>query len=328
MPSLFLDTNLYSYASNEGQVDRVRAWLDRNGFTAVASILNLIELARTGDRGQAVALVRALTRIAREQEEPPFTALLTDEFLTAAKTQQPQWVQAGGWATRSNRLRSYRQKWEAVRAAPEQAFVGLADFDREHQPLEQGLYEQQTKVAKAQRDRDVISVEVVVPPALRTLVGDQLADRVDRLPSAERFVRLASLEDWVAALFPSNRRPNDLRNWIDGHLKPMKERALATFWLADVGLNAVPHHAVRGLVRHLQPTRTVKDSNRNDLDQANWLLRVDLVLTADKRFLDLLLQAREQLRSWVPNINVARLGLVKPAADTLTAVQQAIAEAR
>lgn len=64
--------------------------------------------------------------------------------------------------------------------------------------------------------------------------------------------------------------------------------------------------------------------------QANWLLRVDLVVTADRRFFDLLVQSREQIRKWVPHARVADLGLVKPAdaANTLIAVQKAIAEAQ
>jgi hypothetical protein len=81
MRSIYFDANIYCYASNHGQVDRVRSWLDSNGWSAVASILNLIELARTGGPAQALAFVGALIRIARNHEDPPFTVLLADEFL-------------------------------------------------------------------------------------------------------------------------------------------------------------------------------------------------------------------------------------------------------
>src|SRR5919106_954307 len=140
MRSIYFDANIYSYASRDAQVDHLRSWLDRKGWSAVASILNLIELARTGDRAQALAFVGALTRITRNHEDPPFTVLLAD---------------------------------------------------------------------------------------------DQLADRVDRLPAAERFVRLSALEDWVAALLGNGSAPNDLRDWVDGHLNSVDEPALAEFWLSD-----------------------------------------------------------------------------------------------
>jgi hypothetical protein len=253
--------------------------------------------------------------------------LLADEFLASIQRHRPDWVQAGGWAARANRLKTYRQRWRGVRAAPEQALVGLAEFDRQHRPTEIGLLRQQSEIAKLQRDRNVSSIEVVVPPTIRQILGDEVSERIDSQPASERFVRLASLEDWGAALFPDASRRNDLQEWTHGHLKSVDERGLAKFWLVDLKLSEVPHHSVRGLVRHLQPTRKVTESNRNDLDLANWLLRVDLVLTADKRFREFLLGARQQFCAWSPAAAAAKVGLVERRVDTLAAVQRAVAEA-
>src|SRR5918996_1850389 len=246
MRSIYFDANIYSYASRDAQVDHLRSWLDRKGWSAVASILNLIELARTGDRAQALAFVGALTRITRNHEDPPFTVLLADEFLEEVKRHRPNWGRACGWKGRAERLVSYRKTWNAVRASPEEALVRLTDFRGHHAPLEQGLHEQQAQVAEWLRDRGVTAVEVVVSSTLRRLVGDQLADRVDRLPAAERFVRLSALEDWVAALLANGSAPNDLRDWVDGHLNSVDEPALAEFWLSDVRLDVVARHPFVG----------------------------------------------------------------------------------
>lgn len=328
MPSVYFDTNVYSYASTNVQTDEVRAWLDEGRYTAVASNLNLIELARTQSRVQAIEFVGALTRIARKEEEPPFTMLLADEFLKVVEHARPRWSQKSGWASRSKWRRSYREKWKAVRAAPEQALVGLPEFNRHHQPIEQGLFDEQAQLARLERKRKQVSIEQAVAPRLRRLVGDQLADRVDALPAAERFVRLTSLEDWAVALSRDESGSNDLGEWTDGHIKPPDERALAEFWLNEIALKDVPHHTIRGLVRHFQPTREVKLSNRNDLDQANWLLRVDVVVTADKGLAHLLVEAREQLRRWVPQVVLARVALLVPTGNTPSDLQGAFAAAR
>lgn len=321
MTTIFFDTNIYNYAFDDGRVDPLRAWLDAKRFTAVASMVNLIELARTGDRSRAESLVRTLVRVTRDNEDPPFTKLLADEIRESISRHRPQWLRAAGWSSTTRRLGAYRKKWNDVRASPQAAFVRLPEFQAQHGRLEQGLFEQQRHVAAIERGRDVDSIEVVVPPALRSLIGDELADRVDRLGASERFVRLEALEHWMSA---------GVREWFEEHVTTPADREVAVFFLRDVEMVDVPFGAIRSVVRHLQPTRSVTPGNRNDLDQTSWLLRTDFVLTSDKRFFDLLLQARDQVRRWAPSSSFAQIGLVgrSGGTDILTGVKTAIAEAR
>lgn len=326
MARVYLDTNLYSYAAAADQAAEVRAMLDAEGSAVTASVLNLIELARTGDRQLALRLVSALTRVAQTFEQPPFTFFLAQEFVHELSRVRPEWLVAGSSLDSTATVARWQKKWAEISRSPDAALVKLPEFSALHDPLEAGLHEQQTQVAKVMRQREVEAVEIVAGPEVRSIVGDALADEFDAKPPLDRFVRFVSFEDWKMALFGKSPH-DDVREWVRGVVQIPDEADLIRLWLRGIHLRSTPHHRVRALLRAMQPSRTVLSSNRNDLDQANWLLRCDVVLTADGRFCKLLAAVRDEMSKEAGVPPMARLGRVIVGPDVVASIRAGLQSA-
>lgn len=310
-----LDTNIYVDIEKAGLANAVRSFLDSAGCCVEASVVNLVELANAAETDQALRQVRTLTLVAREFEHPPFTLLMSQEFLAEVRRLRPRWLAAHPKTVHADvRLSSWQRKWNRICADPAIALENRAAFFATQKPLDDAIEREQRELLKLRRDPNVLSVRLEMPDDLRAQLGVDVLQRVDSLSELVRDTRIWALEDWRMAL-ASTGGPNDLNEWTRPYLRrtpAIREVELAEFWLGEANLRSTPLHFARAALRRAQPDYRISSANRRDLDQASFLVRSHAVLTADKRFYSALQDARQELRDAGFGDELARVARVLP----------------
>jgi hypothetical protein len=276
----YFDTNVYSLIAGSGQADSLRAWLDDNGVTVIASMDNLTETWATPVESTMQLQLQAITTVASCYEKSPQPYLHAKEVLLELQRFRPSWLKPRP-QTRSiaRYLRTHTCHWYRAKGGrlpgPESRAAYQELFSR---GAERALHVQ--RAAKSVRDDEVVTLGAAGDFGLEPIAEVDITD-------AEQAWRICCLTAWHAAIVERQQSSRDYLDYLGPYLKKEAFRDMkdaASFWLTEVdGARTRLNRAV-GLAQHFQVSRRLQASNAGDVIHAAYLLEAEVLVTADRRF--------------------------------------------
>lgn len=317
------DANVWSYIAECDEQAQLELLEDTANIRLALQPSVVLELIRTSDHHKRTRIVSSLTsRLSRRALLLPDAAYEALEFCAAANHHRPHWLRA---FPKTERLRALEKEWcrdlyDRIRTAPD----AVADHDR--------LFDVGELLADTQRENQQLAREMrfgfteeplglipddAEPEALLGWNGDKLEawrfgnallwwhqlivlPRRRRLAEKTKYLPSSPLYDWVHPRVMTDIVGGDREGWN-------------RFWYYDVDRSELPRNWIRGVMQFAQLERRIAPSNASDEQHCASLFDVDLFITADRRFHDIL----RTIREWAP-LPMATVGLIPGPTATCT----------
>jgi hypothetical protein len=290
---LYFDSNIYSLIARQGSLPEVKRLLKVRDLAVLGSLFNLFEAFRIEDPDERAVRVTTISKLARTHEREPQTYLQAMELLNEIRRNRERWLNRSPDLRPSKfYLKAARNHWPAIAADP-YYLPENADYYRWSSRLGTKLKkENQGELRSAQIRGGFLTAEggrVSLP----AYPGFQ--QYLDAMPFLDGWWRARSAGIWYGALegYPFSA---DMRDWLDPHVvfKAVDYDEWLEFWIRGVD----PKRMIRGwlsfLTDYYQTHHKITSGNATDIGHAGYLLDVDLFLTADKAFFDVLTTLAEK----------------------------------
>ena len=294
MPTLILDTNVWTYIAKADEGDALRALARGNDIEVVVPPSMLMEALKTRDLSIRRMIVRAMT--APGWTHPPTEALQEAvEFVLEVRRCRPEWCRSHVNEDRVAALsRFWTEKiWKAARRAPER-------WAEAHHSVE-------NQASQAVLDVQTHNRDALTGKQLEAGLLDRFVDTED-LPEAFRNAAPGTRAElwrfvneqyyWTNLVHFLGRRragaveDTSVLDWIEPYLDvdriSVDRESFIRFWLLEVARENVPRNWMRWAVEHAQLRRKLALSNGVDSQHTSYLFGIDYFATADKRFIDAL----------------------------------------
>jgi hypothetical protein len=300
---LLIDTNVWSYLAEEADPDRVAALLERTGHEAVLNSLMLTEALRTADVAKRTDIVNMMA--SRHWRKLPADAEAM-ELVEEVRRLRPEWLRSRPKTDRLFSFRAYWTKvyWREARTEPEKVLARLAKA-----------------TAEDDAEAEIARVQAANKAAWPFVEGDLesaalAASTADDHPDPDPRSRLGWTENTPVLLWRVNARDvmwatlgrealgrligytdrtqeDSLGAYVDLRAMRKDRESFNRFFLFDIEGWNVARWWWHGTVEVLQLGKRLANSNGMDAAHASYLPDCDYMLTADKRFYDIVKVASE-----------------------------------
>lgn len=289
---LILDTNLWSSVGREGSVEHLNNLMAQQRAVLIMPPSILVEVLKTPVAATRDSIIQAMTT-GRRQRLPSEAQSESDEFVSAVRAARPQWLRRMPDTARVASLNSFWTKrvWQNSLVASDR----LHDFQVARKPIIDHLVQQQ----RDQRS-EVLRLSFNVDPLTEITASADSGAPIDylggwdggpveawRISNRDLFWEQLVTEPRRALLSP---RDTTYADWVGAYVDL---RALAAdkadftrLWLYEVELSVTPRSWLRWAINFAQTSMKVTEGNPSDEQHGAYLLDADLLLTADKRFVE------------------------------------------
>jgi hypothetical protein len=284
-----LDTNIWSYLADSGEVAKFDARAAAAGLRIVTPPSILLEVLYTRDPGRRMAIVDALCS-GRRLRPPTEAQAMCEEVIAEIRRLHPEWLRRMPDTAEVASLNSFWTKriWREARHRASATRVDGAE--RSHQDLI--TRNQRTNASNAEAEAfDILDLNALVASPQP---GDALKGRGWR---DERPVALWRAENavlyWYQVIVVGSRaivtkEDSTFTDWVGAYvdLRELRrhEDEFFAMWLYDVNAKAVLRNWVAWAIVWAQMQRKVEQSGAIDAQHSAYLCDCDVFLTADKRF--------------------------------------------
>jgi hypothetical protein len=322
---VFLDSNVFGDIDRTGSLELIRSLFRRQSVIPIAGVENLAEALRIAKSDERIARIRVMTGLIRSRFEiAPTSYMCAQEALSEIRRWRPAWLRPKDTQAMTLRLRRTKEIWSELRVNPDYLAYETVPGGFSMQEVSAGLG-QIRESQKRRHDR----IRAGLAPVIWGIKSDELRSHlssvVSRLPDEEKWWRFQSAATIWQGL-QGVRDQADLHSYLSGQLatETIDRERWAEFWLAEVDATRVPALRATHLTSYLQLSKSPQASNSFDSSHAPRLLTVDVFLTADRDFYEILTGLRSR---YLPEAGLPVLlrGALK---NPELAFSQAIAEAR
>ncbi|WP_449471815.1 hypothetical protein [Sphingobium chungangianum] len=293
---ILLDTNVWSYLAQHALGDAFQAATVKSNAKIVVAPSVVQEALAIPDVPLRNAVTELQTR-SRWTRLMPEAYLQCEEIKSEVQRARPDWLSGTpdlarfrrnkyDW-TRTNQSRGSNLRkmgfWQRVRDQPDK----MAEWFRAANLDEAREY------ARTARDR------------LRD-IGDHRLPALDKAIAVTIDTRTGEVRDqraepWRVAGVQATTRHllsmgDPYRDWLEPFLVPVwvtRPTDWDIFWIRDVTAGSMPRHWIRWAFEHLQQARSVSRGTPGDAQLGAYLFDADIVVSADRIFVDLVNQIQD-----------------------------------
>jgi hypothetical protein len=282
----YFDTNVFDFIAALGESAKAKKLLASRRAALLASEFHLLELIAIPDALTRRNQLLTLTTLATRYSEMPLPWLHAKEVRNEIGRCRSHWLRTISTPKEASVfIRRHRQQWAFAKQGKLQR---NRTYDQFRQDAERGVHSSHAfqklarKVHQSKRQSQ----------ALVRHWHDGTQEVRTPLDSPEAYWRSDNADCWSAAVVNRNPSSRDYADYLlpylvdDAFLDPSYDK----FWMIDVVGENMPRNRISGLSSFFQLQHKLGHGNSFDALHANYLLDVDLFVTADRAFQKVLCQ--------------------------------------
>lgn len=272
MARFYLDSNVYSYVTEQAELRQVHAYFERLSATVLASDTVILEAGRIPTQEERLRRMSAV-RVLSQRRVEPLPLRQSEELVREIRRCHPEWLRPTPDLRAVERfLKRSERVWKRVRN--DRLFdpaEGIPRYLNATAPGVAGYLAQQRQIRQL-RLAGELEYEASEP---------HFQVLLEPLSQSERYWRLASAGLWAAALegVPS---VSDLKDYLGAYVLPIRDpSAWKYFWYRDVTPAAMPLGRLLFSAEFHQTTTRITHGHVLDAHHSVYLADCDFFLTCD-----------------------------------------------
>jgi len=289
---IYFDTNVYALMANQGCVSEVKRLLRRCATSVLGSAFNLFESFRTVDPERRAAHVRAISALAWRHEEEPQLYKQAMELLNEIRRRRPEWLSKSPDMRLANEHRRVEKElWVEIRRDPYYLPENVALYRATSSTGVRIKRDHQRKL-RARQIRDgflTLRGRILLPKHHVDLQAS-----LDALSFLDAYWRTGSAWTWFAALH-GDPFLSDSGDFLRPHLavSEIKFGPWLEFWVHEADPERLKRDRLAAFTDYYQTHHSITTGNAVDIAHSGYLLDVDLLITQDKDFFQILSRLRQ-----------------------------------
>ena len=304
---LYLDTNVYRMITACQESTAVRQLIRSKKLTLLVSQQILLETWAISDLRRRREEAEVIAKLANRFEKWPTAHHHAKEVRSEHRRVRPHWLRTVAFESTAKRfLKDHRITWHKVKQGWIPPGFAYQVYHRVAEPGIRTIRESQKNTRAIRRER-YTEFFVGFGEHEPNVLGEI------RLDDPEIAWRLECLTAWHAAIVQQIPASRDLMDYLGPNLTPQAftdPRSSWSFWMEEVDSKRLPRNRLSGLASYFQLDYKTSHGNPGDALHANHLLDVDLFVTADATFFQVLRDIRNLMTC------AARVALVDRAATS------------
>jgi hypothetical protein len=290
---LYLDTNVYSMLAERGDASAVRSLFRSRGVEVLVSGLNLLEIWAIPSRRDQRREADALLEVATEFEGLPLAYRHCREVLAELRHLRPEWVRRIVHYRKARAfLAGHLDEWHRFRDGwlPDPGAYAAYRRDAEAGGSASRAVQRLERSSRLKNDLNLWLVATTQDSA-------QAVARRD-LNDPEQAWRIECLQVWHNAIVNQEPASRDYIDYLGPYLRPeafADKRKTADFWLREVDATRMPLNRSSGLAHYFQLAHKITHGNPGDILHTCYLLDVDVFVTADTAFANVLSEVQRRV---------------------------------
>lgn len=285
---LYFDSNIYGFISEKREDESVRQFLDENNYMVEASSDNLFEMYHIPDQAKCKQALRTLTAVAFSYETKPQSWRQAQEVLGEIKRFKPYWFRQPSSpkliAEEKNFLRVHKENWEKAKELyiPQNPSTEAYRRDYENGVANTKLVQKTLRQRLLENKLELSILSQTKSGKIDEVITDDLLD------DTELFWRVNNMLVWFEAIARRNPSSRDYADWLLPYIRDDAFRtttpSYSDFWLKQVRPQKVPKNRITALADYYQMKYKITHGNAGDQMHTCHLLDVDVFVTADKTY--------------------------------------------
>jgi hypothetical protein len=274
--NLYFDTNIYNFIAETGESVMFRKFLKKGRYRVLASSENLLEIIANPNSEAQYNAIKTLTTVASYYEKVPMSWRQAQEVLFEIRRCRPQWLRNIPFDKKARQLlQSSAKRWEDAKEGilPNATAYGVYRRDYESGVSGEQQFQKALRAFLLKRNNDYF-----------------LGSRKIDLENPDTYWRVDCLSVWHNAIVVKARESRDYADWLEPFTtkNTFSDTTTDKFWLEEVRAENLPCNRLSSLVSFYQVRHKITHGNPTDQMHAPHLLDVDILLTADRAFFDVL----------------------------------------
>lgn len=288
---LYFDSNIYGFISEKREDRAVRQFLDENEHTIEASSDNLFEMYHIPDREKCKQALQTLTTVATHFESKPQSWHQAQEVLNEIKKHRSYWFRQPASPKLIEQekefLRGHRENWGRAKELyiPEKSISAPYRMDYEAGVVNSRNVQKTLKQRLMENDINLAFVSFTKSGDVDRVIADDMLD-------PEIFWRINNLLAWFEAIAKRSPSSRDYADWLLPYIRDdafkTRTASYSDFWMKQIREEKVPKNRITALVDFYQLKHKITHGNAGDQMHACHMLDVDVFITADKAYYEVL----------------------------------------